>query len=436
MTTIDIDPLESLSLSLGRRTPRPEPPPVPVVPVEELERFDWHPDLHRKLRKDRVFGILRGAPERMYLVQEDHFIKDPGQEQPTLTLEQMQGIAIRGEVCPLCRDSRSASMNFTGPVTGIRVTLPVPCPCIPIKLFCAKWGDTANIPLDYRDISWEGLQTDAFANRFRKVPEYFLKLVFAAINQHPKHNILMVGPAGCGKSTLLCGLYHQALSTWAMAAYANGQVQEAVWKLSATRMATEFQAWAIRSSAKDDEIVKAPTLTSAKMHGALRAGFTPFIAIDEFDKFKKSDFQTGCFHELLNEFQSNQCQIVTCSNLGVNALTRALGEQAGAPIMRRLMGSPRGLCIDFYNHTVHLNDSAVRLDIEGRLCPVEHTSHPSLYPDAHAPQVPVTPASDPEHTAGPNSRPSPVANPQGDGIAKPDANGRANRPVPKGCVRL
>ena len=81
------------------------------------------------------------------------------------------------------------------------------------------------------------------------------------------------------------------------------------------------------------------TVTVNKVEEALKAGLTPCLFIDELDKFKlDSTFQLNEFSSIIDAIQANNGQVVATTNLTAMALTRAMGEQHGPAIMRRLTG--------------------------------------------------------------------------------------------------
>jgi hypothetical protein len=116
-----------------------------------------------------------------------------------------------------------------------------------------------------------------------------------------------------------------------------------VWKVSATSLAEQFREWEMRDVSRDADTggpTPMPEVTSSKVMSAVRAGFVPCLFIDELDKFKmNSEFQAKKFSAVIDAIQSNGGQVFASSNIGVEALTQALGEQFGLAIVRRLCGA-------------------------------------------------------------------------------------------------
>jgi AAA domain len=261
------------------------------------------------------------------------------------TEEDAIAVGLGKKVCPHCMGSGYVERNFLGHLTRIKVTMPQACMCFFNRLFYSRWLNPANVPADYRNVRLRELAT--FTKNFATFPPGGkpdkLEDLIAKVTQYRYNCYLLVGPAGTGKTTLMVAMYHRALTGWAIQAFKSQNPTPAVWKVTATALAKQFREWELRDIGRDADTgapTPSPEVTPNKVLAAVRAGYVPCLFIDELDKFKmNSEFQAKEFSAVIDAIQSNGGQVFASSNIGIEALTVALGEQFGPAIVRRLCGA-------------------------------------------------------------------------------------------------
>ena len=160
--------------------------------------------------------------------------------------------------------------------------------------------------------------------------------------KHPHSCYLLTGKAGTGKTTLMTAMYERALKEWANKTFRDDIGVESVWKVNANALAKQQREWEMRDHGRDAETgppTPLPTVTRGLVESAVKAGLTPYLFIDELDKFKlDSKFQLDEFSSIIDAIQANNGQVVATTNLTDMGLINAMGEQHGPAIVRRLTG--------------------------------------------------------------------------------------------------
>jgi hypothetical protein len=342
--------------------------------------FFWDYDKHRRLFQNPGFFrevLPEGAVDLLLKETQGRFLPVAEvQPQKVKTRQEEEAIGLGKQECSFCKDSERTRRLYKGKETGVEVLWPVRCYCIVYRKYFSRWSNTRYVDKDRQDCTMENLLSGKLRSRFGRLTDQAYETMLAAVQQFPFYNCLLVGPAGCGKTTLLTALYDQALRAWAERSYERGLYDPAVWKTTAWQLSQENIAWANRPSDDSGPAVPRPTVTYEALMTALKpeSGFTPHISMDEFDKYKKSsaDFHNPIFHQLINECQSNGGQFVCASNIDIEWLMRDLGPQFGEPMIRRLVGSPRGMYLNFWwGGKVYINNVRHQL-VNGKLMPVEN----------------------------------------------------------------
>jgi hypothetical protein len=334
---------------------------VSLPPVDLIDRFELNPDSFYKstvgFHYDHISAI---AVE--YLKQETGFVMERGPGiKPVLPLdEEERRLVGTGQMkCPLCQGYQEIERLHRGRDTGIRTIMPIPCFCKAYKAYSTRWEDPLIVPSDYRKLSLEKLhQVREFRDRFKTFKSKgTLDKLFGVTDVYRSFSYLLTGNGGTGKSTLMTALYQDALGAWAQQGYQQGNFTEAVWKTDALRLSKQFQAWSLRDmeGRREDEPIDVPIVTPNKVKHAIKAGFQPCLFIEEIDKYKHSEFQNREFFAVLEAIHANGGQIVATSNITDLQLKSSLGAQFGESIVRRIMGLPRGILVDFDKGSITLN---------------------------------------------------------------------------------
>jgi hypothetical protein len=342
----------------------------------------WDRSSHsRYLDVPKMFrpGMRHLTEESLTLLAQEksgNFRRIEGVEIPDLDPDLRGSVGIGEVECPLCRGNGEVPTPCEGVVTGVKVLWPLPCKCKLYERYYKRWWNPDYVARDYRECTMDNLLSGVLKSRFRKLGEKGYATVITAIQQFPTHNCLMVGPGGTGKTTLMTAMLDKALRDWAQRSYDNHLATEAIWKVKARDLAKQQHEWEMQikeNEGKDGEVsIKRPIVTAYKIRAAVAKpnNFRAFVGIDEFDKYKlNSDFQNGEFHSILDECQSNTGQVMCNSNLDIGMLMARIGDQYASPMLRRLVGGPRGMYIHFGEGKVYVNNVLHRL-VKSELVPV------------------------------------------------------------------
>lgn len=303
------------------------------------------------------------------------FVRVPGQEIPHIKeREEREAVGTGKKPCPMCGHGKEGPWEVhllhKGEITGMQVMWPVRCRCFMYRKYFSRWSDTRNVHRIHRDCTYRGLMLGELRDRFALNDEAYATMI-AALRKYRFYNTLLVGPGGCGKSTLMTALYEGALQVWAQRSWEAGLCDPGVWKVRALQLADEQHAWAMKGEYKDgDPIVPIPTVTPELVDVALlpRNQFNPHLSIEEFDKYKiSSEFQNRLFHAVIDKVAENDGQVICNSNIDIEYLRERFGPQFAWPVIRRLVGGPRGMYINFWYGTVYVNRVRQRLNKQGEL---------------------------------------------------------------------
>jgi hypothetical protein len=335
---------------------------VSLPPVDKVDRFELSTDSFIKSKAGFHYEHISAIAVE-YLKQETGFVMERGPGiKPILPLdEEERRLVGTGQMkCPLCQGYQEIERLHRGRDTGIRTIMPIPCFCKAYKAYSTRWEDPLIVPSDYRKLSLEKLhQVREFRDRFKTFrSKGTLDKLFGVTDVYRSFSYLLTGNGGTGKSTLMTALYQDALGAWAQQGYQQGNFTEAVWKTDALRLSKQFQAWSLRDmeGRREDEAIEVPIVTPNKVKHAIKAGFQPCLFIEEIDKYKlNSEFQNREFFAVLEAIHANGGQIVATSNITDLQLKSGLGAQFGESIVRRIMGLPRGILVDFDKGSITLN---------------------------------------------------------------------------------
>lgn len=223
--------------------------------------------------------------------------------------------------------------------------------------------------MQHRDCKMHTIWTPEFHLRnFRAFTENQIRTFQAVIEQFGDYNMLLTGPAGTGKTTLMSALFHRGLMEWARQVGDKQIIARSVWKGEAGIMAEQNRKMAMSEGSDDlGEPVKVE-VDYRSVQTALRYSLTPRLFIDEFDKFKMaSEFQENAFHRIIDQVSSNNGQVVAASNLDWRQIRTRMGDlQYGTPILRRIMGHPRGIWLDFEKRQAWVNLQRVYWDAQAK----------------------------------------------------------------------
>lgn len=343
---------------------------------------EWGPDDQADLLAcPNVFNSMMRpglTPEILEKLREEksapHIL--PGGEQPKELMGRLTELGrLRSDVgtdaikCPACKGTLQVYKLSRGQATGVEVLWPVPCPCRLYRDYYKVWHNPDFIAKAYRNFTYKALLDGELAKYFR-VNETCYKTILAVTKQLPRANRLLTGSAGTGKTTLLSAVFEGALARWAADSFERQSVTPAVWKVNAPTLAEQFRVEQMLTELKDENVdIERPLVSEAKVRVAVKWGLTPHVAIDEFDKIKFSPFQLGAFGKLIDACQANKGFVAVSSNLNFHQLRIQLGEQHGEPILRRLIGVPQGIYINFDEGKVYVNNVRVTLQEDGSLVP-------------------------------------------------------------------
>lgn len=337
-------------------TNKPAAPPIP-----------WDDNIHQMLLSaPHTFrpGASGLTEETLPLLLKEtegifHLVPD----QPVQKLAEradQEAVGTGKAICSMCKGTGRVRRLHIGKQSGVQVLKPAPCYCTVYRKYFSFWLNAEYVAADFRDCTMINFRNGKLRDRFKQVGggNKGYETIRTAVRQFPNYCILMVGSHGSGKTTLMSVLYDHALRNWASRSFEHNLVDPAVWKITALRLAAEQRDWEMKDSQAEDATVKKPMVTADKILTALNSHnqFVPHIAIDEFDKYKMlSDFQNNHFHQVIDMCQSNGGQVVCNSNLSVAELRLKIGPQHADGIIRRLIGGPRGMLIDFDKGEVHVN---------------------------------------------------------------------------------
>jgi DNA replication protein DnaC len=214
--------------------------------------------------------------------------------------------------------------------------------------------NTNNVGTIFRDCTLRNFVDGRLRKRFNVDDETY-NTMLTALQNFPDYNALVIGRAGEGKTTLLTVLYERGLRKWARKSYENLYLSPSVWKTTAQKLAREFHTAAMWQPKSENDPRPQVTVTENKIVAALKNNLVPRLFLDEFDKYKASEFQNNNIFELINMVQSNGGQVVCCANANLSLLMERIGDQHNIPILRRLVDSPGGLCFDLFEGKIYIN---------------------------------------------------------------------------------
>ena len=263
-----------------------------------------------------------------------------------------------------------------GKITRIRVNIRRECPCRAEKSYARKWFDDKKVPKLFQQYTFDDLKETGSLSRFVKFTRH-REIFFEKLRELflDGYSVLLVGPGGCGKTTIMMAFYESAVRNMAN----HGWYERNVWSFKANELATFFRAKATRIPGDETPFENLIT-PQALMFSAAR-GQMPTVLIDEIDKFNPTDFQKTQLHELLNACWESKGQLIATSNLSLPDLQARLGPQYSEPVLRRIMGSPKGLLVDFFRMEMwQTSDEGEKGIVRKSLLPQDYqrtNSHPT-----------------------------------------------------------
>ncbi len=308
------------------------------------------------------------------------FERVPGQSMPGIVSPEVQAAVGLAQIpCPLCgkhteTTGGSIRLLHRGRRSGIFVALPVPCICRQYRLIYPRWMNPVHVSREHRGCTWEALMSGKLYPRLRALSMPLYANMMACLQAFPNFNTLITGKTGQGKTTLMTAFYDKALRDWARRVYMaelNHETVsgEAVWKKEANELAAEWHAFETKGKAPEGTIVPDPSVVPTQILGAMgnQNRFRPFLGLDEFDKWRCSEFKSESLWRLINPMQQNEGQVVCCSNISYSDLLAKIGDQYGLPVIRRLVDRERGMLIDLFASKIYVNRVVhqVRRDVAG-----------------------------------------------------------------------
>lgn len=266
-------------------------------------------------------------------------------------LQQRVGLGL--ETCPLCGGNGFYYLDHRGLTTGLdRWRLYHPCQCRWLRWFWPRW-----LEVPPHDRKFADLATLAPTDKL-ELPADAQERVIDEMRSHPQASRIFLGPPRTGKTTFSTALYRGALEDDAQRARESAHLDsfdrrvECVWRVQAFDLLNQHLD-RIRYDDKPE-----PVVTAAKVKRALRAGLTPRLFIEEFDKVKKSEYKDNVIFELIDSVYTAEGQVVITTNANVAEFKRLVGHA----VLRRLQDLP--LCQTHNFHKVHLARKAAQSAIQ------------------------------------------------------------------------
>lgn len=274
-------------------------------------------------------------------------------------LDKNQGRVGSGELpCPICGRGAATSdkpqsyimyVPRVGSVTGVKVLFPRTCVCAFYRDYYTRLCNPDLVEREYRGCTYGALVSGHLKDRMSTIDTIGYATILEAVRVFPNYNYLLAGPAGTGKTTVMTALFERALKQWVMDKHAKKYDITAIWKVRAPALANQYLEYQFRDERKDNEpAIPTPHVLPEMIVAAVRAGAIPHLSIDEFDKYKaRSEFQNNKFLDLMQVTQPNGGQIVCASNTVYHPLKSKIGEPHALAMLRRIVGIPRGVYIEF-----------------------------------------------------------------------------------------
>jgi ATPase family associated with various cellular activities (AAA) len=219
-------------------------------------------------------------------------------------------------------------------LTGLIVTRGHLCPCAAWQQFRSVWYDTKLVPERFQDVRLETLQPVAFPTSLMSLKRQ--AEIIEQLKADPTGSYLFCGDAGTGKTHFSFALLRHAVLEWARVASKKDCPVRSIFRVNAKQILDEHHAWITR---KEDDHVKAPSITPLQLRNLVRDGYKVSLFIDEIDKFGPTKFRIDSLLELTDVVYEGKGQIVATSNASRDRLKELWsGFDSAEAILRRISG--------------------------------------------------------------------------------------------------
>ena len=303
---------------------------IPVT-LDQWDKYDY--SIRQRLIIQETTWLTKAVQyEPNHWVVPDELCLDiPGKDFPD---DLVKSVAVGVKECPLCHGAGHVKTQEYGLKTGAYRQGRIECKCVGLKFFYTKILPTF-IPTHYHDVklsnlvptsksslgfNWFNPPLDGseFAITKAKALEVQSKeisyLQSKMIPFSPEQSFAFFGQAGSSKSTFGIAVLREHL--WhhreLLQSYMSTNGVDFIWRVSAYDLMSQFHKYEIDAANSPK-----PVLTLEGLKACRTRGITPFVLLEELDKFTMSKFKFDTLFLILDYLTENHFPFVICSNFSL-----------------------------------------------------------------------------------------------------------------------